>query len=264
MIVTEFQGFHFLKVVRGNVQKITIQTEDYDFLLEPDYNFRLEYNHHTKKYLTEVYTTKTFTGEGDFFEYDFLGQVDLDRKELVKTYGEYPYPHKKKPLGYDFCPSVVYPGDSVIVAFGALNYVTVYDQSSGKALRNYCIESEFESMVYPPFDSEWDIQKQRNYWTENGHFLNFYYDKYRNLFYRLVCHSQPLKNDQGELNNFFDGNWSIIFIDSDLHVISEQKFDAKQYNPYEVIITKKGVYISNVKKNTEDAVAWDLFEVETT
>lgn len=265
LIASEHQGFNFLNVVDGKVEKITIQTTDFDLTFDTDYNARLEYNPKTQNYFSMIYTLKTNTGEGDYFSYDYMGEVDLNRKELVKTYGKYPFPHSSKPLGYSYIPSIVYPGDSIVVAFGAVNHITVYDQLSGTPLRDYCVQSIYEPMDnLPTYNPAWVSQKMRNYWTENGHFLNFYYDSYRNLFYRFVRHGQELKNGKGELNGFYDGEWSVIIIDSDLSVINELKFMANQYDPYEIIITRKGIYIENIQKTTDDATAWDFFEVEVT
>jgi putative lipoic acid-binding regulatory protein len=99
---------------------------------------------------------------------------------------------------------------------------------------------------------------------ENGEYFNIIYDKYQQLFYRIVRHNMSMVDSNGKVNDNIDGKWSIIIKDKNFNVLTEQVFPEKIYNIYNIIPTKAGLLISTYNKNNsqynKNVYSFDVFK----
>lgn len=237
-------------------------SEEFVPVADSDYNFRLAYN--KSKHTVSCYAYPiTFNDENKrFFKHPLIVQFSLKDQKLTKKFGSYPYPHLDKPLGYDYIPSVIYLGDSTIISFGALDYLIVYEDGSDHP-NQYCAQSESISVNLNGFKRDFDRQRFRNFFNQSAFYLNFYYDPHRELFYRLIKHPQDLKNAEGKLNSFYHAEWSVLVFNKKLQKIGEQVFPGLVYDPYDIVFSPAGIYLKNRKKQTDDTIYWDFFEVQS-
>lgn len=105
--------------------------------------------------------------------------------------------------------------------------------------------------------SRYIIQFQR----KTPFYYKLIYDKERKFLYRIVAHSQELKNKNGGNNLNLDRSWSVQLIDEDFKVISEWYFAPDKYNYTSFLITKEGFALMAINNTNQDNVKWDFFKV---
>ncbi|MFO7878831.1 MAG: DUF4221 family protein [Bacteroidales bacterium] len=90
-------------------------------------------------------------------------------------------------------------------------------------------------------------------------YIGIYYDKYRNVYYRTAKLSADYKEKDGllNLNNF---SFTIIVLDEKLNIIGEQVFKNSDYNPNDLIVSKKGILLRKQNKFSE-SVTFTLFNI---
>lgn len=106
-------------------------------------------------------------------------------------------------------------------------------------------------------DSDLNFKKSYSY-------LSIIYDKYRDLYYRIMQHpiSEENLNSNDQLKKSFK-NTSIIILNSNLEKVGEYEVPKYTYGSSMIFVTKEGLNMVNFKKSkeNEDYVFYDLFEV---
>ncbi|GAH75481.1 unnamed protein product, partial [marine sediment metagenome] len=98
-------------------------------------------------------------------------------------------------------------------------------------------------------------------------YINFYYDKYRNVFYRFVTPGIEVdKSDNIRDLIEYKPVFSIMILDADLQVIGEELMPRDKYNSSMAFVGKEGLYIStNHIRNPDfsaDYLRFELFKLE--
>jgi hypothetical protein len=117
----------------------------------------------------------------------------------------------------------------------------------------------------PPIDerTENNSEKLTNYLLQLKRYVAILYDPFKDRYYRIVAHWQPLKNEEGVKNVNSDAPWSIIVLDSDLQILGEQKIEPYTYKFDGVVVTEKGLLVRNNyfhSKEDRDKISYTLFE----
>ncbi len=138
--------------------------------------------------------------------------------------------------GYTLAPS-----EEILASFEVSHYV--YKYNGTKRVGKYLIKSAYLDSfnVFNPKkmrDRKYNVKFQ----IKSGRYGGIFYDKYRNLYYRLVLHPQELIDDENRPNRSWHRSWSIIVCDSNLEVIDEIYMKKKKYYPY-IYITSEGLLI---------------------
>lgn len=98
--------------------------------------------------------------------------------------------------------------------------------------------------------SKWYNKKYNNsYHIEAPTYGQVIYDKYRNIYYRIVKHGQDEVNKDGSKNDYFDRSWSIIVLDSNFKIIKEIYMQPKNYRFTDLVLTRDGLLISDNHEN---------------
>jgi outer membrane protein assembly factor BamB len=163
-------------------------------------------------------------------------------------------------------PSIAFrDGRFVISYFG--DHRIFYVDDLDKEVESKEMKSEFILNQLPFIPEDGTGNEARNYLYESPRYETLFYDKYRDLFLRFVFHEFKLDSNipKFDLRNH-SGPFSIQFIDSDLNLMDEMKFEENIYNPYNFFITREGLYISiNHPLNPsskEDFLSFELFSLD--
>ena len=79
---------------------------------------------------------------------------------------------------------------------------------------------------------------------EKGEYHNIMYDKYRDVYYRIVELPYELKKNESPFDDPRGREFSIIMLDKDLNIIGETKFPGNKYFYKMSFVGRDGLYIS--------------------
>lgn len=108
-----------------------------------------------------------------------------------------------------------------------------------------------------------EIQK---YNVEHSRYGRIYYDKYRNVYYRIVYPANTFDEKSKDIFHSKKKNFSIIILDNEFNIIGETLFPDNLYVPELLFITKDGLFIStNNERNSkfdEDLLNFERIELK--
>ena len=201
----------------------------------------------------------------DFFNGKLLLKINLitgENKLLIN------YPDKmRKGIDYGkYISSYLIKDNKILISFPVDHYLYLYDFDGNIIKKIYC-KSKYLNK-FAPYDSTQTFINgySRKFEFKNGNYSSILYDKYRNLYYRVVRHNMKLKNGN-RVNSYFDGKWSIIVMDSNFNILGEQVFAAKKYFYINILITKDGLLVSLSNPSNSDYdknfYKYELFKINT-
>ena len=101
---------------------------------------------------------------------------------------------------------------------------------------------------------------------ERGEYHNLMYDKYRDVYYRIVELPYELKVNESVFDDEKNREFSIIIFDKDFNIIGETKFPGNKYLYKMSFVGRDGLYISeNNLANPdfdEDKLVFACFKLE--
>lgn len=177
-----------------------------------------------------------------------------------EVYSSYPAIYKSDKwwhyIGYNVSKTVNSSGQ-VILSYPIVDTMYIYTNKGVLINRIPCPSKFLEGYTFKAYDKNKraDIKYKNEYVTTMGRYFNVIYDKYFNLYYRIVLHPQKYVNSDNTLNTTDDNPWSIIVMDSNFKILTEQYMPPKLYDFYTIIPTSKGLLIStnhSLNKDNED------------
>ncbi|NJL76682.1 MAG: DUF4221 family protein [Saprospiraceae bacterium] len=136
--------------------------------------------------------------------------------------------------------------DKLVYSLRGSHYLYVYNVNTKLTNKVEAVSEYLDDFKIVEGNSPLDYFE---YIVKNGGYESIIFDKYRNLFYRIV---RLKPNDlstikKNELQNAVDfpDRFSIIVFDKDLIKMSETVLDGNYYNIYNFFVGKEGLYISN-------------------
>lgn len=172
--------------------------------------------------------------------------------------------NKSKPFSIEMDFSRCYDGKRFIYSFHYDEhiYVTSPDHESVYKIK---IKSKYISKI--KFTENMNSGNPMKNACENPKYGNLYYDKYRNVYYRIVYPENELSPNENfkEIYAYGRKTFSIIILDSNFNIIGETLFPDFIYNPTLIFIREDGLYISSSHyKNpnfNEDCLDFDKFQL---
>ena len=139
--------------------------------------------------------------------------------------------------------------DKNIFSFKLDHHMYVY--KGMKFIKKAEVKSKFWKKPTPyPDDSARNFYFLKKYNRSETRYDRIIYDKYRNLYYRLV--NLPTQFERGD-GTIADGNdWSCMILDSNFKVLDEIFFDYNKYFSYYFIPSPDGVLIGDSEKALAD------------
>ncbi len=208
--------------------------------------------------------TKGYFDEEEKSDRTMMCLYDIKRKKIIKYFGYLPDNYIKFQLQYPDANSVLLNDTSIIVNYELSNYLFVYNidgsfKTKIKCKSNYIKANEFSA--YDKSSSENNIYDIANSKTTSAMYYNLVYDKYRNIYYRFVKHSQKLLDNNGLKKRIIDAQKSIIVLDNKLKIIGEVMLDeSKNKYLFSIYPTKKGIILTK-NSEEENKIEFNLFKI---
>ncbi len=150
--------------------------------------------------------------------------------------------------------------NQLIYSFEVDPNLYIYDLQ-GNLLKSINAKSNFlDKFDFLDSTKEHDIKSFREFNMAHGSYFNLIYDKYNKLFYRIIRHNMPLTDKNNKINDFLYADFSIIILDKDLNIITEQFFKGSIYDFSNIIPTNMGLLISKNPKLDREHIAFDIYK----
>lgn len=173
--------------------------------------------------------------------------------------------------GYNYPDDVMEPNltvvnNNIIVAYPYDDTVEVFDLL-GEFLFRKKVTSQYISETPEPMKKEAYTVRQKNwnYRVTMPFYDNINYHKAIGLYSRIAYHEQPLKMNDGKLNNGSKRSASIIVMDKDFNIVGETLFENGSLGVYKSIPTPNGYLIAPNEHywNYEDQLVYtSKFKIE--
>lgn len=194
--------------------------------------------------------------------------IDLETKEEYFLPVDYPDVYKGNSWGisHSIPCRVLTDKNQLVYSFGTSPDVMVYDLES----RNYFKK---ESELYTQYKVDpmniTDPKGNQNlkYFIETDFFSDLFYDKYNEVYYRVLKKGIPYKNAQDEAEMWENKPTTILILDKDFKQIGDYELKPTiDYYVRDMFVGKEGFYISNVHPNNlnivEDSIKFTLFKLK--
>ncbi len=177
--------------------------------------------------------------------------IKNNKMKISGVYGKYPDYYTNN-NNYVYSPvRTVGENAKLIYSFDDSEDIFIYDIQSGKY--------ETKKLEAPFFEKNQVFEKSKNsdfnyiakYYTENDRFVNIIYDRYRNLYYRILSKRIKYENNDGTINRAQDKPFSILIYDNKFNFIKELSFPSRKYDFTTIYATKDNVklFTSNEYEN---------------
>ncbi|MBR5540739.1 MAG: DUF4221 family protein [Bacteroides sp.] len=141
-----------------------------------------------------------------------------------------------------------FDGERFVYSFYYSDVVYVADINH-RNIRECDIKSAYVDDVDVPNQGLTDPNEVFKYNVEHSRYGKIYYDKYRDVYYRIVY---PANDFDENLSRIRKKNFSIIILDKELNIIGETLFPDNVFVPELLFITDKGLYISTNNERNPD------------
>lgn len=153
--------------------------------------------------------------------------------------GEYPFNLSTNKLPFSILPHFTTNDTTVFIQFDYSPKVYL----SGDF---HCARSLFDKDDYTTYERGiWlaEDQEVRPYQIEGG-YNGIYYDKWRDVYYRVYKHPQMPLNREGIYNQTLNARFSILILDKNADTIGEIVFKNNYYNFLDLFIVESGLLLS--------------------
>lgn len=206
----------------------------------------------------------------EYYNKGLLG-IDLDLTTSSVRF-QIPYPNKEQLIDKPHTTQSIYPkcisnpaSGSLIYSFGIDPYVYEYT-TDGVLVKKHFLGTKNTDEKAKPMENrkelEDPIEEALNY-TNNLCYERLFFDKFANLYYRIVKHSIPSSNEYTRKDfNMGKKPWftySLIIADNNFNILDEITLN-KDIGSGAFIITKDGVLIQR-ENDDENHMVFDLYKI---
>jgi hypothetical protein len=162
-----------------------------------------------------------------------------NHKKLSESWGAFSY----RKVCYD-----VNNRNEKVTSFPADDHITVYDMFSGESRRFFAGYSA-KDRIYP-MKNMGDIKSEHTQYLEQTQYSGIFYDKYRDLYYRLVVHPQ-YEYDLNDRDNTWSKRLSVIILDSRFDKVGEYDIKERSDRYSNTFVSEKGLHIRVLSDNDD-------------
>lgn len=217
-----------------------------------------------KFFATNWSFNNTFSMEGLDPRYNSQVIFDLDKGEANQVLNTgYPISIKNKRLPVLLTlPFRTWNQDNTwVFSWPTEDSIFIYN-SDFTIKKSKLAKSEY-STDFNSFDG--NNSSENKFFLEKTNYNRIIFDKYRNKYYRIVQIGRPIENGiNPNLEEFHLNKFSIIVLDENFEVLNEINFPPRQYNPYQLFVAEKGIYIpkTNIYYDglSDEKINIDIFE----
>ncbi len=158
-------------------------------------------------------------------------------------------------------PERVFIDSLVVISFDTNDSLYVYNSFTGEKIKQVYAGSRYfdESKT---FEAGKSMQEYSAYFRCEPSYMALVYDKINKIYYRTVKHKQEVKNAYGELNMFYDSDWSVIVLDEEFNILNEQRIEGDGKNAYnEISIIDSRLYVYQMP-DEEGLVKFKIYSLD--
>jgi|GEM_PF-4284859 len=235
--------------------------------------FTLDYDA-TRKHFTLVADPYVSPEKRAYYNLPLLLAYNIEKNKVDYNYVYYPEFYRQKD-NYFINDKIarVRLGDQEFISFPADHSLHVYDANTKEKIVKIKAASKFMPQSIRAIGqfgkNLQNMELQTAYYLTGGRYLNFMYDPYREIFYRLV--KIPATNWQDSDGNPLDFNsleYSIMVLNKKLQVTSEINLPVNIYDFNMMFVDTAGLWISTNNPNnttvTEDSLQLQLLSLTIT
>lgn len=159
------------------------------------------------------------------------------------------------------------PSGNILISYMASSFFSSGKLGATDSLKLFCRKSKFLENDIIDFTGDInDINHQRNYQIQAGRYEKSIYLPELKRFIVSVRHNQQLKDLDGNLNNPFHADFSILILNENFKTLKEFKVPKEKYNFNKIYPHSKGVLIMkenpNDENNEEDLLEFSVFAID--
>ncbi len=220
-----------------------------------------------KLYMEAITPHQVFTD--DFWKQNTELVFNIKTNKLINKAGHYPDIYRKS-INYGggniFPNRIITNSGEIVYGFSLNNKLYIYNDSTllktvecrSKHVKEDAPKPSKKLTGYNPED---DIA----YEVQRASYRFLFYDKYRDLIYRVVLHASDLYDKYGNKVDFWNRPFSIQIINNKYELIGEVDFPGNTYFIKNIIPVPEGVLISTSNEKNpnlqEDRLQFVLFEI---
>lgn len=231
-------------VVYSRISKIVSSVWQFDslgFQSMPFVNYRMRYSNN-------LLETKVVGLYEDWDKYMVaVDYFNINNQSIIRSFCQKPSSYRNVFFPLLELPSKAIDNDKMLISFGTEHCVREYSQiESGYQYKgSFCASSNFinKDIIGLEMDEKPEFQDQINFIIESPFYLKYLVDTINHVRYRIVKHSQKLKNSEGMLNERYDGPWSILVFNEANELIGEKFMEAGTFSYPGVIVCNQGLAI---------------------
>lgn len=153
--------------------------------------------------------------------------------------------------------------DKIVLSFAKDHFIYIYNLN-GELISKKNSKSSYID-YFNEFDSSklYDFLYLRSYIEAEPSYLRIIYDKFQNLYYRLVKHrNQTDEKSELNTNDMAYQNFSLIVLNDNLELIDEINLNSNEFYLPGLITTRRGILIPNAKKSNDTLFYAGIYKVK--
>lgn len=180
-------------------------------------------------------------------------------------------PYPDYPRGYELSMEnwkvsrCIGSGGAFVYSFPFDNQIYVY---RGERVEPHKIPNEMRALVKSiPAIDPMSFESQMQFIASIGMYTHLLYDSFNRVYYRVYLQPGAHKDEEGNVIKVADFSWSLEIIDEEFRLRGRYSFPPKKYNPYNVLISRRGIMVSNVNAynpQKEDYLIYHIYNLKRT
>lgn len=196
---------------------------------------------------------------------DFSFEIIFDTENKKMASGEIFYPSFYHDKIWSIYSTLLYRtnGDKQSIVYSWSLSDSIYVKTNDGQLKGHLAKGNSHKNI-SPFSKKPENSERIKWTIENINYKGILYDKYRNVYYRVVLNPAEFEPTKYiDYKAFFDQQISIITLDSNFKKIDETLLPQYEYTYSSMFVGPKGLYVSKAhpKNNLfeEDYLFYDIF-----
>lgn len=242
-----------------NYNNIKIENNKYD--LRGNINYEIMISNNDLVFYAGIEAENSI----DYSKAKTLAKINMDNFNL-SIFGSNPNINSNGAYIYYY---VATRNKNVYVTSENMNKVDIYDLQTMELRDSKLLpKSQYLTKInYRNADSINNDEYNLKFEYENGVYLFLYYDKYTDLFFRMVRHGLKSYKDYYSISDYSKSDWSLQIFDSEFRLIDEKYFSADEYYYRNLVFTENGILISKMtskflEKYKSNKIKFDLFKIK--
>lgn len=190
---------------------------------------------------------------------------DLETKTITNNKVRYPHYSKYFINSMEVWKSARCIGhdSSFIYSFAFDN--NIYQLRNGNVLKHHIPNSDFDALLEPVNIDLTNMSDQMKFISEKGLYTYLFYDKYRNIYYRIFIMPGEHMDSEEKIIMNTERSFKIQLVNTSFELIGEAILEGGKYNPYRIMISKDGLVLgvgSHLNPVSDEYYSLQIFKIK--